>query len=212
MSKTPRCSPGAAATSTISACGPARCTPRSCARRTRTRRSARSTLSAARKATRRRGRYHRRRGHRAVGEPLLVGVKAPIECWPIAVERVRYVGEPVAVVVAADRYLAEDALELIEVDYEPLPRRRRPAAALDPEQPVLHEGLGSNIASDRSFRYGDPERAFARAAHRVSVDGPLSAQFLHADRNLRRWSPTTIRARTPTTSWRTSRGRSACTR
>ena len=47
--------------------------------------------------------------------------EAPIECWPIAVGRVRYVGEPVAVVVAADRYLAEDALDLIEVDYEPLP-------------------------------------------------------------------------------------------
>ena len=44
-------------------------------------------------------------------------MKAPIECWPIAVGRVRYVGEPVAVVVATDRYLAEDALDLIEVDY-----------------------------------------------------------------------------------------------
>ena len=81
----------------------------------------------------------------------------------------RYVGEPVAVVVAADRYLAEDALELIEVDYEPLPITLRPADALKPDSAVLHEGLGGNIASDRSFRYGDPEAAFARAAHRVSV-------------------------------------------
>src|SRR5258708_1259240 len=52
---------------------------------------------------------------------LVVGVKAPIECWPIAVDRVRYFGGPVAVVVAANRYLAEDALDLTEVDYEPLP-------------------------------------------------------------------------------------------
>ena len=100
---------------------------------------------------------------------LVVGVKAPIECWPISVERVRYAGEPVAVVLATNRYLAEDALELIEVDYEPLPAVIDPLAALDPKQLALHEGLGSNIASERSFRYGDPERVFARAAHRVSV-------------------------------------------
>src|SRR5262249_6938604 len=56
-------------------------------------------------------------GHSA---SLLVGVKAPVQCWPVADERVRYVGEPLAVVVATDRYLAEDALDLIEVDYAPL--------------------------------------------------------------------------------------------
>ena len=57
----------------------------------------------------------------AISASLVVGVKAPIECWPIAVDRVRYVGEPVAVVLAASRYLAEDALELVNVGYEPLP-------------------------------------------------------------------------------------------
>ncbi len=51
---------------------------------------------------------------------LPVGVRAQIECWPIAVDRVRYVGEPVAIVVATSRYVAEDALDLIEVDYETL--------------------------------------------------------------------------------------------
>jgi 2-furoyl-CoA dehydrogenase large subunit len=105
----------------------------------------------------------------AVSGSLVVGLKAPIECWPIAVERVRYVGEPVAVVLAGNRYLAEDALELIEVDYEPQPVIIDPLAALDPKQLPLHEGLGSNLASERSFRYGDPERAFAQAARRVSV-------------------------------------------
>src|SRR5262249_10794 len=105
----------------------------------------------------------------ALSASLVVGIKAPIECWPIAVDRARYVGEPVAVVVASNRYLAEDALDLIEVDYEPLPAIFDPLAALDSKQPVLHEGLGSNLASDRSFRYGDPERAFAEAARRISV-------------------------------------------
>ena len=105
----------------------------------------------------------------ALSASLVVGVKAPIECWPIAVDRVRYVGEPVAVVVASSRYTAEDALDLIEVDYDLLPAVVDPLAALDPAQPVLHEGLRSNVASERSFRYGDCERAFADAARRVSV-------------------------------------------
>src|ERR1700737_238747 len=53
---------------------------------------------------------------KALTSSLVVGVKAAIECWPIAVDRVRYVGEPVAVAVAADRYLAEDGLALLGVD------------------------------------------------------------------------------------------------
>jgi 2-furoyl-CoA dehydrogenase large subunit len=101
---------------------------------------------------------------------LPVGVRAPLKCWPIAVGRVRYVGEPVAVVVAADRYEAEDALDLIEVDYELLPAVIDPRAALEAHAQVLHDGLGSNVASDRSFRYGDPEAAFASAAHRIGIE------------------------------------------
>src|SRR5215470_5897096 len=53
----------------------------------------------------------------ALSSPLIPVLRAPLEGWPTAVERSRYVGEPVAVVVATDRYLAEDALDLIEVDY-----------------------------------------------------------------------------------------------
>src|SRR6185437_13960956 len=49
---------------------------------------------------------------KALTASLVVGVKAPVECWSIAVGRVRYVGEPVAVVVAESRYLAEDAIDL----------------------------------------------------------------------------------------------------
>lgn len=105
----------------------------------------------------------------ALSASLVVGVKAPIECWPIAVDRVRYVGEPVAVVVAANRYLAEDALDLVEVDYESLLAIVDPLVAIEPAQPILHDGLRSNVASERSFRYGDPECAFADTARRVSV-------------------------------------------
>jgi len=106
----------------------------------------------------------------ALSASLVVGVKAPIQCWPSAVERARYVGEPLAVVVAADRYLAEDALDLIEVDYEPMPAIVDPLAALDPAGPLLHDGLGSNVASDRTFRYGDPQAAFAQSPHCIAVD------------------------------------------
>jgi len=101
---------------------------------------------------------------------LPVAVKSPMQCWPIAVERVRYVGEPVAVAVASDRYLAEDAVDLVEVDYDPLPALIDPAMAIEPGAPMLHEALGSNIASERSFCYGDPQSAFASAPHRIRVD------------------------------------------
>ncbi len=96
--------------------------------------------------------------------------KAPVECWPIAVGRVRYVGEPVAIVVAADRYLAEDAIDLIDVQYRVRPAVVDPLAALGPDTAVLHDGFPNNVASDRRFRYGDPEQAFASADHRISID------------------------------------------
>jgi 2-furoyl-CoA dehydrogenase large subunit len=107
---------------------------------------------------------------KALTTSLVVGVKAPVECWPIAVGRVRYVGEPVAIAVAADRYLAEDALDLIEVEYKARDAVIDPLAALLPDAPVLHDGFNGNVASDRRFRYGDPERAFAEAAHRIAID------------------------------------------
>lgn len=100
---------------------------------------------------------------------LVVGVKAPIECWPMALDRVRYVGEPVAIAIAENRYVAEDALDLIEVDYEPFPPVIDPVAALDPSCAVLHEALKSNLVSERSFRYGDPEQTFVQVPHTISV-------------------------------------------
>ena len=107
---------------------------------------------------------------KALTSSLVVGVKAPVECWPIAMGRVRYVGEPVAVVVASDRYLAEDAIDLIDVRYEARPAVVDPLAALRPGAAVLHDGFPGNVASDRTFRYGEPEKAFATAPHRISID------------------------------------------
>jgi len=98
--------------------------------------------------------------------PFVVGVKQPIDCWALAVDRVRYVGEPVAVVVAQDRYLAEDALELVAVDYKPIPAVVDPVEATSDTSPSLFEALGRNVVSERDFAYGDPAAAFG-AAHRT---------------------------------------------
>jgi 2-furoyl-CoA dehydrogenase large subunit len=101
--------------------------------------------------------------------PFAVAVKTAMQHWCLAVDRVRYVGEPVAVVLAQNRDLAEDALERLAVEYRPLPAVVDPEAAAMSGAPQLHPAVGSNIVSDRSFRYGDPEAAFAAAAHRIAI-------------------------------------------
>ncbi|MFO1292132.1 MAG: xanthine dehydrogenase family protein molybdopterin-binding subunit [Rubrivivax sp.] len=85
----------------------------------------------------------------------------------IAVDKVRFVGEPVAAVAASSRYLAEDALELIEVEYELLPPLANPEAALAPGAPLLYEERGSNVILKRDYTWGEVERVFAEADHVV---------------------------------------------
>jgi 2-furoyl-CoA dehydrogenase large subunit len=96
-------------------------------------------------------------------KPFGVGVTAPVHYYPTAIDKVRFVGEPVAVVVARDRYLAEDAAEMVAVDYEPLPAVVDPERALEPDAPILHEKVGTNLAGNRRLVYGDPDGAFAEA-------------------------------------------------
>ncbi len=104
----------------------------------------------------------------AWAQPFVVGVKQPMQHWALAVDRVRHVGEPVAVVVAEDRYIAEDALDLLRADYEPLPVVMDIERALQDGALPLHEAVGSNVVSDRAFRYGDPDSAFTQpGAHTV---------------------------------------------
>lgn len=99
----------------------------------------------------------------ALTNPFPVGVTVPTKYYSLAVDKVRYVGEPVVVVIAKNRYLAEDALESIEVIYEPLPSVVDIEAALEPAAPVLHEEVGNNIANHRFFNYGNVEDAFTQA-------------------------------------------------
>ena len=96
-------------------------------------------------------------------KPIASVVRSPIRYLPCAVGKVRFVGEPVAVVVADDRYIAEDALDLIDVVYEPLPAAVSLQQALADDAPVLHGELDGNLVSTRTFRYGNPELAFEEA-------------------------------------------------
>ena len=73
----------------------------------------------------------------------------------LAVDKVCYVGEPVAAVVARDRYVARDAADLIEVDYEPLPAVVDPEKALAAGSPLIHEKLGDNVAFVAKLEGGD---------------------------------------------------------
>jgi CO/xanthine dehydrogenase Mo-binding subunit len=95
--------------------------------------------------------------------PFGLVVKEPIRYYCLAVDRARFVGEPVAAVIAEDRYAAEDALEFIEVDYEPLEAVVDPERALAIDAPVLHPLVGSNIANHRLLSYGDVDAAFREA-------------------------------------------------
>ncbi|PYN99885.1 MAG: hypothetical protein DMD91_11640 [Candidatus Rokuibacteriota bacterium] len=82
---------------------------------------------------------------------------------PLARDKVRYVGEPVAVVVATDRYRAEDALARVQVDYDPLPALVDTRAAGEPGAPLLFESHGTNVVATYTVAYGDVERALREA-------------------------------------------------
>lgn len=102
-------------------------------------------------------------------DPFLVAVKARIDSWSLAVDTVRHVGEAVAVVLADDRARAEDGAERVDVRYAPRPAVIDPLAAIAPDAPVLHAGVGSNVPHERRFSYGDVKGAFAAAAHVTEI-------------------------------------------
>ncbi len=82
---------------------------------------------------------------------------------------VHHVGEAIVAVVAESRYLAEDALRKVEIEYDPLPACTDPEAAAQPGAPLVHPSLGSNIALAREFVRGDVPAAMAAAHTRVKA-------------------------------------------
>lgn len=105
---------------------------------------------------------------RAAVRPFPLSTTTPMPYLPSAVDVTRYVGEPVAVVVASDRYVAEDACELVGIEHEPLDVVVDTRAALAHDAPLLHPQAGTNVATDRSFAFGPVDEAFARAEHVVA--------------------------------------------
>src|SRR5881409_1829861 len=138
--------------------------------------------------------------------PLLIphpGLTHPRTQRPLAVDRVRYVGELVAFVVAEGRYLAEDAVDLIEVEYEGGPAVIDLEHALDPAAPRVHEDVPGNRAARVVQTVGDIEDAFRRAARvlreRLTIErscgSPIEARGVVAEWDarggtLRVWSST----------------------
>jgi carbon-monoxide dehydrogenase large subunit len=100
---------------------------------------------------------------RLIPHPSLVHHKT--QC-ALAPDVVRYVGEPVVLVVAESRYRAEDACALVAVDYEPLPVAGDLERAVRPGAPLVHEDMETNVCAHYTQRVGNVEDAFARAPHR----------------------------------------------
>lgn len=97
--------------------------------------------------------------------PDIEGV-LPVESDAMPIDRVRFQGDPVAIVVAIDRYIAEDAVALVEVDYEVLEAVTDMRTALAPGAPRVDETLDSNLVSHQSQAFGDVDVRM-REAHRV---------------------------------------------
>ena len=123
---------------------------------------------------------------------------------PLSADTVRHAGEAVAVVVAESRYLAEDALDVIEVDYEPLPAVANVSDALT-DAVVVHPANGTNLAGTAEINVGDVDTAFAGAdyvrkeefhtnrhtANPMETRG-LVANYDAADGHMRVWGPTKV--------------------
>src|SRR5205814_7837792 len=103
-------------------------------------------------------------------ERLVVGLpsksyKQDLNRPVLAIDEVVHAGEPVAIVVADDRYVAEDGAALVEIEYAPLPAVADCCAALAPGAPVVHRGAPHNLLAEFRMGYGDADAAFAKAAH-----------------------------------------------
>lgn len=88
---------------------------------------------------------------------------------PVAVDKARYVGDAVAVVVAETRGAAKRAADAVSVDYEPLPVVVEATKALEPGSPILHEDLGTNLVFTYPVKGGDIDAAFRDAEVRVKL-------------------------------------------
>jgi len=87
----------------------------------------------------------------------------------LAIDEVNYLGEAIALVVAKDPYTAEDAAELVQIDYEPLEAVEDPEKALEPSATKIHDYLSSNIAYHSKYESGDVDKVFEEADHKIAL-------------------------------------------
>jgi CO/xanthine dehydrogenase Mo-binding subunit len=110
----------------------------------------------------------------------------------VATEKVHFVGEPVAMVAATNRYVAEDALDLIDVEYQQLEPVVDPHRALEPDSPMVVETQESNVVYHRVFTFGDVEEAFEKAPVVVRDDfrwHRASGNALETPGCIAQWNP-----------------------
>jgi CO/xanthine dehydrogenase Mo-binding subunit len=98
-----------------------------------------------------------------LSNPLPAFCAEPVVEYALAVEKVRYAGEAVAAVAAVDRYTAEDAVALIDVEYEPLRVLTDPLEAMKPSAPNVHDTLPNNLVFEKTMTFGDVAGGFASA-------------------------------------------------
>src|SRR5215469_3487360 len=97
------------------------------------------------------------------------GLRENITPFVLVRDEVCYVGDPIVVAVAESRPVAEDAAQRVEIAFGLLPAVADLRAALTPDAPPVHRRVASNILAEYTIAYGDCERAFAQAAHRLRL-------------------------------------------
>jgi 2-furoyl-CoA dehydrogenase large subunit len=131
----------------------------------------------------------------AATNPLLSGIDAPeVKRYALANGVARYAGEWVAAVVADSRHVAEDAAELVAVEYEPLPHVIDPELALGAQASLVHPGHGSNVLFRRKFVWGDVASDFAAADHHAELRvewGRSSTVPIETFAVIAQWNPAT---------------------
>ncbi|MCS7142331.1 MAG: xanthine dehydrogenase family protein molybdopterin-binding subunit [Aigarchaeota archaeon] len=101
-------------------------------------------------------------------ESVYKGSKVPVH-YPLAVDEVKYVGEPVAVIVGEDRYVVRDAADEVSVSYQQLPSVTDPMEALSSNSPLVHSEFSDNVCFRRSIKRGEVEALFNNSSKRVGI-------------------------------------------
>ena len=106
-----------------------------------------------------------------ISNPLLSVIRTEFKTWCCAIDEVHYVGEPIAIILATSRYIGEDALQLIDVEYSVNQPVISIKDALNTTTKFVHKKYyKSNVVSDRNFEYGEPNKFFTKSHKVVEIE------------------------------------------